>query len=162
MISYTANRSTIAHVAAHLARCDAHFIPPLSSRVDISAYAAKVVSHAERFEAWTEDGLVGLIAAYCNDPERQEGFITSVSVVPERHGRGIATRLLRNCIDHAQAAGFLSISLQVRRNQGTAIRLYEKCGFSEALAGQPDVTAEQPDVTMTLELTEIPERHARL
>ena len=154
-ISYATNRSTRTDIAAHLARCDAQFIPRLSSRVDLGAYAAKIAAHAERFEAWAEDGLVGLIAAYCNDPARHACFITSVSVVPERNGQGIATRLLRDCIDHARRAGFALIRLQVRRCQETAIRLYEKCGFSAA-------PAEGPDITMTLELTEVPERHARL
>lgn len=165
-ISYTANRSAIADIAAHLARCDAQFIPPLSTRVELDVYAAKIADHAERFEAWAEDGLVGLIAVYCNDPARQTGFITNVSVVPEQSGRGIATRLLRDCIDHVRRARFALLSLRVGQGNGTAIRLYGKCGFKVAAAAgavaAAAAAAEKSDIIMTLELKEVSERHARL
>lgn len=154
-ISYGANRATVADIALHLRRCDAHFIPPLSDRVDIDAYAAKIAAHAERFEAWEGDGLMGLIAAYFNDPARRTVFVTSVSVVPERGGAGIASTLLRDCVGRARRAGFAQIRLQVRRSHAHAIRLYEKCGFSR-------LPTEEPDLTMNLDLTEVPERHARL
>ena len=154
-ISYAVNQAGIAEIAAHLARCDAHFIPPLSGRVDIDAYAAKIASHAERFEAWTGRALVGMVAAYCNDPSRRAGFITSVSVAPERSGEGIATRLLEDCIRHSRRAGFTLIRLSVDRGNAAAIRLYERCGFS---AGP----AQGSDIPMFLDLTEVPEHHARL
>ena len=154
-ISYAVNRAGIAAIAAHLARCDAHFIPPLSGRVDIDAYAAKIASHAERFEAWVGRALVGMVAAYCNDPSRRAGFITSVSVAPERSGEGIATRLLEDCIRHARRARFTLIRLSVNRGNAVAIRLYERCGFS---AGP----AQGCDIPMFLDLSEVPERHARL
>jgi ribosomal protein S18 acetylase RimI-like enzyme len=155
-IFYAANRATIADIAAHLARCDAQFIPPLSTRIELDVYAAKIAAHAERFEAWAEDGLAGLIAVYCNDPARRAGFITNVSVVPERGGQGIATRLMRDCVDHVRREGFALLSLRVGQGNGTAIRLYGKCGFTAAAA------AAESDIIMTLELTEVSERHARL
>jgi GNAT superfamily N-acetyltransferase len=153
-ILYAANRSAIRDITAHLLHCDAYFVPPLSSRVDIEAYAAKIASQSERFEAWAGPALAGLVAAYCNDPSRHAAFITSVSVLPERRGAGIATRLLRDCIEHARGAGFTLLGLRVGRSQTTAMRLYGKCGFSAA------GPAAESDVTMTLELNQAAERHA--
>jgi ribosomal protein S18 acetylase RimI-like enzyme len=154
-ISYAVNQAGIAEIAAHLARCDAHFIPPLSGRVGIDAYAAKIAGHAERFEAWAGRELVGMVAAYCDDPSRRAAFITSVSVAPERGGEGIATRLLEDCIQHARRARFTLIRLSVDLDNAAAIRLYERCGFS---AGP----AQGCDIPMVLDLSEVPERHARL
>ena len=160
-ITYTVNRAGVAEIAAHLARCDAHFVPPLSGRVDIDAYAAKIARHAERFEAWAGRALVGMVAAYCNDQSRHAGFITSLSVVPERRGEGVATRMLEDCIRYAQRAGFSLIRLSVDRGNAAAIRLYERCGFS-AGAAEAALPAEAVDIPMILHLSEVPERHARL
>jgi ribosomal protein S18 acetylase RimI-like enzyme len=157
-ITYALNRAGIAEVAAHLTLCDAHFVPPLSGRVDIDAYAAKIARHAERFEAWAGRELVGMVAAYCNDPSRHAAFITGVSVVPERGGEGIATRLLEDCIQHARRARFTLVRLSVDLGNAAAIRLYERCGFS----AEPVVPAEAVDIPMILDLSEVPERHARL
>jgi ribosomal protein S18 acetylase RimI-like enzyme len=154
-ISYTVNRAGIAEIRTHLAHCDADFVPPLSGRVDIDAYAAKIAGHAERFEAWVGRELVGMVAAYCNDPSRHAGFITSVSIVPERRGEGIASRLLEDCIQYARCARFALIRLNVDRSNAAAIRLYERCGFSAA-------PAPGSDIPMVLDLSEVSERHARL
>lgn len=156
-ISYAVNRAGIAEIAAHLRHCDAQFVPPLSGRVDIDAYGAKIAGHAERFEAWAGRSLVGMVAAYCNDQSRQAGFITSVSVVPERCGEGIATRLLEDCIRHAGRAGFSLIRLDVDQCNVAALRLYEKCGFSAGPAPAP-----ASDMSMIFDLSEVSERHARL
>jgi ribosomal protein S18 acetylase RimI-like enzyme len=146
-ICYGANRAGIAEIAAHLKHCDSQFIPPLSGRVDIDAYAAKIAGHAERFEAWEGEALVGMAAAYCNDQSRGAGFITSVSVAPKLRSLGIATRLLEDCIRHAARAGFSLVRLSVGRDNLAAIRLYERCGFS----AEPE-SATASDISMVLDL----------
>jgi ribosomal protein S18 acetylase RimI-like enzyme len=156
-IAYAVNRAGIAEIAAYLQHCDAQFVPPLSGRVDIDAYAAKIAGNAERFEAWAGRALVGMVAAYCNDQSRHAGFITSVSVAPARCGEGIATRLLEVCIRHARRAGFSLIRLSVDRGNVAAIRLYERCGFSAGPAPAP-----RSEISMILDLNEVSERHARL
>lgn len=128
--AYRMNCATTAQIAEHLTRCDADFVPILSSRVDIDAYASKIASNAVRFEAWIGPELVGMVAAYCNDRTRAIAYITSVSVLKELTGQGIASRLLRHCIDYAKLEEFERISLQVAAGHPGAIRLYEKCGFS--------------------------------
>lgn len=131
-ITYRRNRATAADIAHHLVRCDAEFMPPLSGRVIIESYAEKLASRAVRFEAWTDSELIGLVAAYCNDAESGVSHITSVSVLKERTGEGIATRLLRECIEYAKLQNFGRIRLEVAAGHGSAIRVYEKCGFSAA------------------------------
>lgn len=124
------NRAGAAEVGAHLRECDASFVPPLSERVDLDAYAEKLVSRAERFEAWSDDRLAGLVAAYCNDSERRAAFVTSVSVLPAWQGHGLASRLLQACIEYAQQAGFERVELEVDLRNTAAAPLYRKHGFT--------------------------------
>lgn len=128
-LSISLNRASEAQVAEHLRRCDADFVPPLSGRVEIDRYAAKLASRAERFEAWAGDVLVGLVAVYCNDAGRRAAFVTSVSVLREWHGNGIASRLLGKSIEHAKELGFERLELEVDRCNAGAIHLYEKTSF---------------------------------
>jgi ribosomal protein S18 acetylase RimI-like enzyme len=128
-VVYEMNAAGVAEVAAHLQSCDTRFVPALSTRVDIDAYAQKIVDRAVRFEAWSDGALVGLVAVYANDAASGIAFITSVSVLDGWTGRGIGTRLMRDCVGHAQRHGFRKISLEVATEQRPAIGLYEKHGF---------------------------------
>ena len=49
--------------------------------------------------------LVGLVAAYCNASDRRLAFVTSVSVLPDWSGQGLASRLIKDCICHINANG---------------------------------------------------------
>ncbi|MBV1774750.1 GNAT family N-acetyltransferase [Burkholderiaceae bacterium DAT-1] len=119
-------------LASHLLACDATFIPPLSQRVDIHAYAAKIVQFAHRFEAWSDDQLVGVVAVYCNDTVNHLAFITSVSVLPDFRGLGIAKILLGDCIAALKKESVRRIELQVAVNNLPAQSLYTKMGFVQA------------------------------
>lgn len=128
-VAYLSNRASQAEIAEHLSRCDAGFALPLSARVDIGDYAKKIADLAMRFEAWSDGTLVGLIAAYCNDQENRVAYITSVSVLPDWMSRGIAARLLGQCVEHAKSAGMRRIRLEVASANAAAIKLYENGGF---------------------------------
>jgi putative acetyltransferase len=75
----------------------------------------RVVGWADIFAAWADAVKhcgslgMGLLAAY--------------------RGQGIGERLLRACLVKAQAKGMTRIELQVRADNGRAIRLYERMGF---------------------------------
>jgi len=128
-ITFCSNRASEAQIAEHLSRCDESFVPPLSDRVEIADYAHKIACMAMRFEAW-DSGLVGLLAVYCNDRERGVAYVTSVSVLQEWRGRGIAASLVDRCIAHARAEGFRHVELEVDAENASAVRLYEHKGFS--------------------------------
>jgi GNAT superfamily N-acetyltransferase len=117
-------------IFSHLSHCDDSFLPPLSSRVEISGYAHKIAKNAERFEAWKNSELIGLLAAYCNSSNNDTAFITSVSVLPEWRGRGIASRLLVNCMTHVRNLGFTGIELEVGADNKAATFLYQSHGFT--------------------------------
>lgn len=129
LVEYCLNVATSDEIAEHLRKSDADFVPPLSGRVEILDYARKITNHATRFEAWAAGTLIGLVAVYNNDFEARIAHITSVSVIREWTGKGIASRLLAQCIEHAKASGMRLISLEVARDNGPAIKLYAKYGF---------------------------------
>jgi ribosomal protein S18 acetylase RimI-like enzyme/SAM-dependent methyltransferase len=133
VVDYLANQASEADIAAHLQCCDTDFVPSLSERVEIRDYAFRIASKATRFEAWSSGSLVGLVAAYCNDQEMGIAHITSVSVLKEWTGKGIAASLINQCVEHAKAAGMRQICLDVAVANMPAIKLYEKNGF---LAGK--------------------------
>lgn len=139
-VEYLSNKASEAEIAEHLSRCDAEFVPPLSGRVEISDYARKIASKAVRFEAWSCDTLVGLAAAYCNEQEKRIAYITSVSVLKAWTGKGIAARLVGQCVEHAKISGMRQISLEVASGNTPAIKLYKKSGFVAGKANAPFIS----------------------
>lgn len=139
-VEYLLDKASAAEIAEHLARCDADFVPPLSSRVEISNYAQKIANNATQFEAWSTGTLVGLAAVYCNNKEKRTAYITSISVLKAWAGKGIAACLMNRCIEHAKALGMKQVSLEVAEENTPAIRLYEKNGFVVGRANAPFVS----------------------
>lgn len=123
------NQASAEQIAEHLSRCDADFVPPLSTRVKIKDYALKIASKATRFEAWSGGALVGLVATYDNDQEKRIAYITNVSVLNEWTGQGIAQSLMNQCVAHVNILGMRQISMEVAADNTPAINLYEKSGF---------------------------------
>ncbi len=124
------NTAAKEQITIHLRQCADQFVPTLSQRVDILEYARKIAEKSVTFEAWNQEKLIGLIAAYFNDPEKEFGFITSVSVVDDCTGKGIAAALLNQCVQYAGEQGFKTIRLEVSEENSRAIRLYSTRRFS--------------------------------
>jgi ribosomal protein S18 acetylase RimI-like enzyme len=143
-ITFRSDAASCEQLAALLRRCDASFVPRLSSRVELAAYAHKIASHALRLEAWAGIEPVALLAMYCNDLDSGIAYITSVSVVPGYARRGIASALVAQSIRRAHAAGMRRIVLEVDATNGAALRLYQKSGF--------EATSSGPAIRMSLNL----------
>jgi ribosomal protein S18 acetylase RimI-like enzyme len=129
-VVFQTNAATATQIADHLLRCDTQFIPRLSGRVDIADYAIKIAERSVRFEAWYDGALIGLVAAYSDLNEHRVAFITSVSVLANWGRRGIGTRLVRDCVAYATQLRLHGVTLEVNDQNRSAIRLYERLGFS--------------------------------
>ena len=132
MIDFLINKATESNIHKHLSECDADFLKALVERIDIKEYSKKIFDKSLRFEAWANNDLVGLVAAYCNDQNRRMAYITSVSVLKEWQNHGIANQLINMCIEYIEKLGIHCISLEVTSGNTQAIKLYEKHGFSIA------------------------------
>ena len=146
-IRWRRDAASAEQVADLLRRCDAGFVPPLSTRVELTAYAHKLVAHARRLEAWCGAGPVALLAMYCNDMAGRTAFITSMSVAPEYTRRGIASMLVGMAATDARAAGMQRIALEVDKENGPARQLYHKHGFRPT-------TSDGRTIRMSMELDE--------
>jgi ribosomal protein S18 acetylase RimI-like enzyme len=129
-VSFRTNVATVDQLSDHLRRCDDSYVPPLGDRVTIDEYARKIAERATRFEAWSDGGLVGLVAAYLPNATGDPVFITDVSVVPELRGEGVASALLGEAIAFARVHAVPNLRLEVDRRNGPAIGLYEASGFA--------------------------------
>lgn len=123
------NRAAEDSILDHLKRCDRDFATPLSSRVSLPAYSAKLAVQAERAEAWFHKSLIGLVAFYEPD-DSGVCFISNVSVDARFRRWGLGERLLGNCAEIATLQGALALQLEVDPDDMKAQRLYTKFGFS--------------------------------
>ncbi|PKP49332.1 MAG: hypothetical protein CVT92_15300 [Bacteroidetes bacterium HGW-Bacteroidetes-1] len=129
-IFYKKNQSKAGEILEHLVACDKEFTPPLSQRVDLSAYSEKMINFATNIEAWNDKTiLVGLVSAYMNDPDNKTAYITSVSVCPDYTGKGIAKKLIAECLKEAKKNGFKQLQLEVNKSNLPAVNLYRSFGF---------------------------------
>ena len=60
-----------------------------------------------------------------------EGDIDKVMVAPDARRQGIADRLLKELLKSGRQQGVTSFTLEVRKSNEAAIRLYEKNGFAQ-------------------------------
>ena len=131
---YTIDEASESQVLEHLIAADPEFRPPLRNRVELNTFASKIVTKATRFEAWSNTELIGLVAVYCNDQKNKVAFVTSVSVLKQWMGNGIAERLMTRCVEHARISKMQEISLEVAPDNSPAIQLYSKVGFVASTA----------------------------
>jgi len=73
------------------------------------------------------------VAAFCMDwVVADELHINNLAVRPECRGAGVGRTLLESVLRHAVALGARVATLEVRRSNAAALKLYERLGFSVA------------------------------
>ncbi|MBT2597567.1 GNAT family N-acetyltransferase [Arthrobacter sp. ISL-72] len=124
--------------------------PPGSSPEDIKAHLARTLSEANFAEYLTHpritilvlddggrlNGYTMLIAAPAADPDVAAVLsalpsteLSKCYVHPGHHGKGAASRLMRDSLAQAASTGAAGIWLGVNSQNAKAIRFYEKSGF---------------------------------
>lgn len=73
------------------------------------------------------------MAAYYN-AQRQQGFITNVSVLPDAQHCGMGSQLLIQSIAHLHSQGVTEINLEVDKNNVSAQRFISKAWFTFGIA----------------------------
>ena len=73
------------------------------------------------------------VAAFCAFWRvADQAHINNLAVRPELRGRGLGSQMLEAIIAEAQRLGVESLTLEVRRSNIAAQRLYQRAGFHEA------------------------------
>lgn len=93
------------------------FVNSMSDRHNIY-----VVAENEKHEVVGYCGIWGVL---------DEGQITNVAVRPEDQGNGIGQQMLEELLRIGKNEGLQQYTLEVRKSNTKAIRLYEKLGFME-------------------------------
>jgi RimJ/RimL family protein N-acetyltransferase len=79
----------------------------------------------EAYLVYHDDEVIGIL-----DLVPPEGFIQNIGVSPMHRGKGFGTEMLRFCLKLFKDAGNEEAGLGVHVNNGRAIHVYEKLGFS--------------------------------
>ncbi len=80
---------------------------------------------------WVEDGrLAGNASLMRNSTRPDTWVIGNVGTHPAFRGRGIATRLVTACMRYSESRGGKHAALQVAAGNASALRVYERLGFS--------------------------------
>ena len=110
-----------------LVSIDHDFNPPLSSKVELHDYVAKIMASAELMLDYDCDKVIGKVVVYCNDYAGKKAYIPLVGVLHEYRNKGVAKKLMSDAILLAEKRDFSSIG--IHSNNPVAVRLYESLGF---------------------------------
>ena len=124
-IRFTKNDSSYLDIKSHLERCDKHFVPFLSSYININQYARKLFKKSIRYEIYIDSDLIGLAAVYIN---LDIAFISNFSIENEHFGKGLSRELILECILDLTGKVKL-VELDVFEENIRALNFYEKLGF---------------------------------
>lgn len=73
--------------------------------------------------------ILGYCGLVCTE---DDGNITSIAVKKEVRNKGIGYGIVEAMIDEAKTKGLKAMTLEVRKSNSSAIRLYEQVGFKSA------------------------------
>jgi [ribosomal protein S18]-alanine N-acetyltransferase len=92
---------------------------------------ARELSHSDVARVYGLRGPDGRLLAFCACwIVFEELHINTLAVAADRRRQGLATRLLDHVFTEAVAAGVRRATLEVRRSNEPALRLYERLGFT--------------------------------
>lgn len=87
-------------------------------------------NHAMRFERMLlENALIGF-AAYGPTEEKNAWKLHKLYLLPQKHGRGFGSQMLRHCETQAQSLGAQRMLLNVNKRNARAIAAYQRNGYT--------------------------------
>lgn len=128
MVSLSREKLPVASVISLLDDFDTMFSPSLSSHINLSAFAEKLALNAFFVLCRQGEELIGYIAFYEN---KDTGicYIPSVCVKDTYRSNGIASLMMDYLISRLNS-DIKTISLEVRKNNDSAVGFYQKQGFA--------------------------------
>jgi GNAT superfamily N-acetyltransferase len=102
----------------------------LSSETDVQSGVEQIVVVLDGKIAGSVSLFPAKIDAYGGQVEELEyPEIRMLAVAQEARGKGVATKLITECIERSKKKGFRSVGLHTGEFMGGAMRLYEHLGF---------------------------------
>ena len=134
---------TVGHeelVREFLVAVDRDFPDPLSSKVDLGDYAAKIARAASGAVCLEGGRIVSAVFGYTRDTPRGLAYVTAAATLPSHRGRGLFTELVGRFCSLAESLGLRGVHLYAEPGNAAACRGYEACGFARerfASEGRP-------------------------
>lgn len=97
--------------------------------LDIDSYIQKMLTYSSLISIIEHGKLQGFISYYNNDPDKENAFLTLIAIHPDYQGKGIGKKLLSFSIVDLEEKKIKNYSLEVLKDNTTAIALYNKFGF---------------------------------
>ena len=120
----------IKDLMEHFVYCDEKITLSIEKQLPLIEYAEKLVNLANLYEYWENDMLIGFGAVYENRGIEKPAFLTLLTVDIRKHGKGIASNIIKLMIESLKSKNYSLLKTTVRKDNSIAIRLYEKFGFS--------------------------------
>ena len=114
----------VALIKKHNSKTNGIFIP-----MDLDAYVDKIIKHSTIVPYFLLGELKGFISYYNNDEIKKNAFLTMILISKEYQGTGIGKLLLELSIKDLEKKGFKYYSLEVLKNNTSAIAFYTSYGF---------------------------------
>lgn len=128
-IVYKINTVKYEDIYNHLENVKDLFFSKLENRVNIKDYAQKITLYAQKIEAWQNGELIGLLAYYISDDDR-EYFVTNISVYEHFQNKGIGASLILQLKTIAKEQSIDKIKLECAREL-KILNFYKRNGFIE-------------------------------
>lgn len=98
-------------------------------RVNIPKYVDKILNSATIISISNNGKIKAFIAFYENDENKELAYLTMIAVCKECWHLGYGKRLLEFSINEIGKKGYKLYKLEVKEDNLSAIKLYEKYGF---------------------------------
>lgn len=108
--------------------CDNAFAEPVSER-EIYAELLQKISKNGIFVFAYQENPIAYCAFYANNMDTKTAYISLIAVNPEYQHLHIGKKLLNHCFEIARMYGMRACSLEVKKNNFSAIRFYQANGF---------------------------------
>ena len=106
------------------------YFPDLKQRVkNIDSYSDKLSCNARVLCQYLNDDCTGFAAYYANNIDTKTGYITLIAIHENFRRQGLGSKLIRECFDDMRDSGMKSVRLEVRKDNGGAIKFYESEKF---------------------------------
>ena len=129
MLEYSIQTPEFQELLDFLKRSDVEFDSPLSAKVDLEEYAAKLWEHSTVVTCRDNGVIIGMINCYTNRPPR--GFISNVCVLSGYQGKGVFAKMFSLLCRECCSIGVEEIVLEVNKTNDKALVAYSKIGFTE-------------------------------
>jgi len=127
-MEFRVNTSAPRDIALLLEASGNEFINGITSTQNFADYVDKIFLKSHRYELWIKGDLIGLLAFYRNDTDK-EIYVTSISISERYQGKGNGKYLLEKLLADSSQEQIKSVRLEVKIDNQKALKLYNSLNF---------------------------------